>query len=242
MKLGKLSQIIQDRKSNLCVGLDIRQGDKLEIAKTIIDATSEFAAAYKPNRQFWLGHDLDTMQSLNRYIHSKGCFSIVDHKLSDIGSSSVEALKHAKSEGFDLITISPFPGNLASMLEEAKKIDIGLIGLIMMSNPQAKWMIESPYLEWAKLMGQNESNIVIGTTNHVTEEIIAAIADVFNSGLILAPGIGQQGGRVDLLVKYFGRRVLFNVSRGIEQAEDYELAAIKYSKLISEAFGTFNSV
>lgn len=236
MKLERLSEIMHDKNSNLCVGLDIKQGDKLEIAKTIIDATSELAAAYKPNRQFWLGCDNRTLQSLNRYIHDKGCFSIIDHKLSDIGSSSIEALKYSKSEGFDLITISPFPGNLESMLQEGRKIGIGLIGLIMMSNPQAKWMIESPYIEWAKLANQYESNIVIGTTNHVTVEIISSIAEVFQSGLVLAPGIGQQGGRVDLLVKYFGKRVLFNVSRGIGEADNYEKAAIKYSQLISQAF------
>ena len=106
----------------------------------------------------------------------------------------------------------------------------------MMSNPQAKWMIESPYIEWAKLASKYKSNIVIGTTKHVTEEIISSIAKVFRSGLILAPGIGQQGGQVDLLVKYFGKRVLFNVSRGIGEAENYEKAAIKYSRLISQAF------
>jgi orotidine-5'-phosphate decarboxylase len=232
VKLETLSGIINEKGSQLCIGLDIKKDDKLEIAKEIIDETAEFAVAYKPNRQFWLGHSIEVMRSLNHYIHKNGCFSIIDHKLSDIGSSSIEGLKYAKSEDFDLITVSPYPGNFDDLCKEALKIEIGIIGLIMMSNPEAKWMVNSPYLDWAKIADKYQANIVVGTTNHVTEDIIESIANEFKSGLVLAPGIGAQGGKIGSLVKYFGERVLFNVSRGISEASNYQIAAKNYFDLI----------
>ncbi|MHA2031179.1 MAG: orotidine 5'-phosphate decarboxylase / HUMPS family protein [Candidatus Kariarchaeaceae archaeon] len=231
---------IDENRSQLCVGLDFREGDKLQLAKQVIDETAEYAVAYKPNRQFWLGCNLSEMQELTRYIKKYNCVSIIDHKLSDIGSSSIEALKYSKKEGFDLITISPYPGNFEEMCKASKEIRIGLIVLIMMSNPQAKWMLTSPYLEWAEIADKYRTGIVIGTTNHVTNDVIESISNVYNSGIVLAPGLGAQGGRVDTLLKYFDKNILFNVSRGIIYAENYSLAARNYHNQIVEARKVLN--
>ncbi|OLS19599.1 MAG: Orotidine 5'-phosphate decarboxylase [Candidatus Heimdallarchaeota archaeon LC_2] len=231
---------IDENESQLCVGLDFREGNKLDLAKQVIEETAEYAVAYKPNRQFWLGYNLKEMQELTRYIKKYNCIAIIDHKLSDIGSSSVEALKYSKKEGFDLITISPYPGNFEEMCVASKEIGIGIIALIMMSNPQAKWMLNSPYLEWAKIANTHKTGIVIGTTNHVTKDIISSISEVFNSGIVLAPGLGTQGGKVDTLLKYFDKKIMFNVSRGIIYAKNYSIAAEGYNNQISEARKALN--
>ena len=231
---------IDENGSQLCVGLDFREGNKLDLAKQVIEETAEYAVAYKPNRQFWLGYNLSQMQELTRYIKKHNCISIIDHKLSDIGSSSIEALKHSEKEGFDLITISPYPGNFEEMCIASKEIGIGLIALIMMSNPQAEWMLKSPYLDWAKIANDHKTGIVIGTTNHVTEDIITSISEVYNSGIVLAPGLGSQGGKVDTLIKYFDKRILFNVSRGIIYSDNYALAAKDYHNQIFEAQKALN--
>ncbi len=232
MNRSKAIDIMREKNSQLCIGLDLTTDDKLNEAYTIIDATAEFAAAYKPNRQYWLGTSISEMQKLNDYIHKVGSFSIIDHKLSDIGSSNIVALMHAKEEGFDFITVSPFPGNLLETSEFAHSIDLGIITLVVMSNPGAKWMLEhEQYLKWASDAEVYSDGIVIGTTNHVTSDVIKKIAELFN-GFVLAPGLGKQGGTPDELLSIMGDRVLFNVSRGITQAENYYKAARMYYSLI----------
>ena len=112
----------------------------------------------------------------------------------------------------------------------------------MMSNPQANWMLTGPYLEWAKIANKYRTGIVIGTTNHVTEDIIRSISDVYKSGVVLAPGLGPQGGKIDTLFKYFGKNVLFNVSRGIIYADNYSVAAKNYHNQIVSARNNINSI
>ncbi|MCE7737314.1 MAG: hypothetical protein GPJ54_20665, partial [Candidatus Heimdallarchaeota archaeon] len=50
-------QVMRDKGSQLCIGLDLRvpDEDKVNIALDIIDQTHDLTSAYKPNRQYWLG-------------------------------------------------------------------------------------------------------------------------------------------------------------------------------------------
>lgn len=237
MNSQKYLNLIKENKSNLCIGLDLRvsRDHKLDTAMEIIEETSDYASAYKPNRQFWLDVNHSEIKQLNKKIENVGCFSIIDHKLSDIGSSNTVALLTSKQEGFDLITVSPFPGNLRSTSREAEKIGIDIISLVVMSNKEASWMIKTNmYEEWAKEANSWAAGMVIGTTNHISGNIIERIAKESPKPFVLAPGLGHQGGRITEIVKNFGEKSLFNVSRGISMSQNYKKAAKKFHQKINQ--------
>ncbi|HDM22343.1 MAG TPA: hypothetical protein ENG20_00975, partial [Methanomicrobia archaeon] len=91
-----LQELIDDKKSRLCVGLDpAPQGmrknhttDKriLDFCLEIVEETSEHAVLYKPNLQYIMPLSRREMVELNKKIHENDALSILDLKLSDIGS------------------------------------------------------------------------------------------------------------------------------------------------------------
>ena len=228
--------LMEKNNSQLCIGLDLnlKHEDRLSSALEIIDLTHDLAAAFKPNRQFWLGFTLEDMRELNSRIKKYNCFSIIDHKLSDIGSSNTMALQRSKDEGFDMITVSPFPGNLISTCEVARNIGIGVIALVVMSNPEAKWMIDKNFIEWVKDAELVADGIVVGTTNHITSDIIEKISKIASSPIVLAPGLGHQKGKISAIHRFFKNRALYNVSRGISESKDKRAAAENFYQQISE--------
>ena len=75
MKIKKLENQIREKKSFLCIGLDIdldripshlkgEQDPIFSFAKEIIDSTNKFAIAYKPNIAFFEAHGLSGWESL----------------------------------------------------------------------------------------------------------------------------------------------------------------------------------
>jgi len=233
--MAAIPELLKESESPLCIGLDPRvsMDRRLAFSKRIVDLTADYAIAYKPNIQFWHGSSASDLRSLTGLIHDHGLPVIADLKISDIGSSNRAALENMKSLGFDYVTHSPFPGNLSETSETAEEVGIGIITLVVMSNPQAKWMVESGmYLTWAKEVEQYAAGAVLGTTNHVTTEVLQELAKIMKSPFILAPGIGSQGGQTNTLSELFPKRVIFNVSRGINQADDPKAAAKSYYELI----------
>ena len=226
---------MENKKSQLCIGLDLRipHIERLEKAIEIIEATGDLAIAYKPNRQFWLGFSLDEMKTLTTAIKKQNCYAIIDHKLSDIGSTNDAALEWASLEGFDLMTISPYPGNISASGESAKKFGLGLIYLLLMSNPEAEWMINSPIESWAREMETYSSGIVLGLSNFSEKKLLLRIKELLPTPFILAPGLGAQGGDHKLLEDIFGKRVMYTVSRGISQADNIREAAERYYNITS---------
>ena len=107
MKKQELTELIFNKKSVLCVGLD-SEFEKLplhikndydkedaifEFNKAIIDATIEFAVAFKTNLAFYEAMGVHGLIALNKtvaYIRSlnKPIFIIADAKRADIGNTS----------------------------------------------------------------------------------------------------------------------------------------------------------
>ena len=87
MKIENLINQIKQKKSFLCVGLDVDL-DKLpkhlhkhedpifEFSRAIIDSTSPFAIAYKPNLAFFESYGLKGWNSLEKIINYINNFSI----------------------------------------------------------------------------------------------------------------------------------------------------------------------
>ncbi len=102
MTRQQLFQLIQKKKSFLCVGLDsdyskipdfLKEFDDpvFEFNKRIIQETHEFTIAYKPNLAFYESLGTKGWQSLEKtieFLKKFDVFTIADAKRGDIGNTS----------------------------------------------------------------------------------------------------------------------------------------------------------
>lgn len=233
-----ISSLVSAKDSQLCIGIDpptsIPLDERIHFALEIIDETWDLAVAYKLNRQFFIGSTIQEMQAITERIHRHPTLAIMDHKLSDIGSSNQGALHWISKEHFDMVTISPFPGNVEETASFAKSLGLETILLTLMSNPEASYMIEgtpAPYERFAKQAQENCSGMVVGSTGHITKTHLNKIRILAPDPFVLAPGLGHQGGSVEDLKEVFGPKVIFSVSRGIVAAKNRRDAAEEFRTL-----------
>ncbi|MBN2746569.1 MAG: orotidine-5'-phosphate decarboxylase [Bacteroidales bacterium] len=123
-----LFNLIKQKKSYLCVGLDsdidkipahLKSADDpvFEFNKAIIDATLPYTVAYKPNLAFYECRGVEGWQSLEKTIKylnqfSDQVFTIADAKRGDIGNTSkMYAKAFFENMNFDSITVSPYMGS-----------------------------------------------------------------------------------------------------------------------------------
>ena len=148
--IKKYLDISKEKNSILCVGIDpatpsqrskniIPTEDRLEFMRNIVSDVAPYASVIKMNRQYLIGLTIDEIRAINIHIHQSNMLSIVDHKLSDIGSSNTSAIFWIKEESFDAFTFSPFAGNVLEATEYAHKKDLGIFVLTLMSNPEAEY-------------------------------------------------------------------------------------------------------
>ena len=121
MTRRELFEQIKKKKSYLCVGLDtdiskipkhlLSYDDPVfEFNKQIIDATKDYAIAYKPNLAFYEALGPKGLQSLEKTVKHipENCFKIADAKRGDIGNTS--ALYQRRRFG-----LSDLPGRLRAV-------------------------------------------------------------------------------------------------------------------------------
>ena len=156
---------VEQKNSVLCAGLDPAEfemgrgeeglpesvkdsQDKLSWGIHYLEAVAPYCAAAKANIQYWKGEgDMESLAVLVECAKEIGLVVIDDSKLADIGSTNDAGLNHAKQKGFDAVTLAPFAGNMKEAAEQAKKRDIGLISMCLMSNPE----YESVKNQWVHL-------------------------------------------------------------------------------------------
>ncbi len=255
--LEKWSDAVENKNSVLCAGLDpaefeMGRGEdglpkgafKLNWSLRYLEAVAPFAAAIKPNVQYWKdSNDMDSLMTIVERAHDLGLVVIDDSKLADIGDTNDAGIYHAKKKGFDAVTLAPFAGNMEEAVKQAKKRDIGIITMCLMSNPdyereKNQWIevdendyhrpdvvhignqtVVRKYIQLAhaaRAFGLD--GIVIGAPsakNHIQEEEIAkARSYAGNELLVLVPGLGKQEGEVQSLWKYFDAdKAIINVGR-----------------------------
>ncbi len=242
----------KEKNSILCVGLDVilqnvmaegREEALIESCLDLVEKTSDYACAYKPNSQFIL-FDLNIkhLQKLNKKIHKEGCITILDHKLGDIGASNHSALYWIKEAGFDSFTFSPFAGNILETTTEAHRKDLGVFVLTLMSNPESAWVQKDSlrngvplYLEIAEKVKESRSDgVVVGATDNASIEDIKKIREkIGEDKIFLCPGVGAQGGDAEKIIKTAGENLLINVGRTIINDAHPTDAAKEYSKLFN---------
>jgi orotidine-5'-phosphate decarboxylase len=238
MNRRQLVEIIRQKKSCLCVGLDtdparipkafLKSPDPVfEFNKQIIDATKEHCVAYKINTAFYEvsgSKGWESMAKTVAYIPSTH-FSIADAKRGDIGNtSSLYARAFFETLNVDAVTVAPYMGedSVKPFLEYKDKWTI-LLGLT--SNSGAKdfelqrnggeYLYER-VLSTSSSWGTPENLMfVIGATQASWFERIRQLTP---DHFYLVPGVGVQGGSLqDTMGKAMNADVglLINVSRSI---------------------------
>lgn len=225
----KLTNRIAASGSNLCVGLDIRANAADDATKQqiiqIIEETSPFAAAYKPNAAYFEALGWQGLKMLGEVLKAipSDIPVVYDVKRGDIGETQGYYAKACFDQlGVDAVTLNPFMGR--DTLEPfLKYTDKGLYLLAVTSNPGAT-DIELQFTGSRQVFeivaemtkASEQAGLVVGLTN-ASGDVLTKIPDV----PLLIPGLGAQGGDLAAL-KGSGRKapLLVNVSRGITAASD----------------------
>lgn len=255
MTLQELVQHILSKKSYLCVGLDtdptlIPSSFKSEkdpvfaFNKAVIDATADYAVAYKPNIAFYeaLGpKGWESLQKTLEYI-PKEIFTIADAKRGDIGNT---ATKYAQTFfdpsfcglNFDSVTVAPYMGkdSVEPFLQFDEKWVIllaltsnpGSLDFQLMKDESGKTFYQhvlSKSQEW----GTKENLMfVVGATRSAYIQDVRKYAP---NNFLLVPGVGAQGGSLEEVSKFGMNKhvgLLVNSSRGIIYAGDDTYASAR---------------
>lgn len=235
---------IKAKRSFLCVGLDpdieklpqrfLELEDPIfEFNKFIIDSTSDYAVAYKPNLAFYEMHGAIGWSALVRTVNyiPKNCFKIADAKRGDIGNTSTYyARAFFEKLGFDAITVAPYMGADSVTPFTAFKNKWTIL-LALTSNQgafdfQTNTGLYKRVLEKSKEWGTAENMMyVVGATK---AEMLSAIREIVPEHFLLVPGVGAQGGSLKEVANYGLNAdigLLVNSSREIIFNENPSVAA-----------------
>ncbi len=260
MNKEELFHQIKTKNSYLCVGLDsdisklpahlLKEPDPIfTFNKQIIDATVDYAVAYKPNLAFYESQGARGWESLAKTMEylPKDVFTIADAKRGDIGNTSNHYAKAFFEQlNFDAITLSPYMGQDA-IAPYLKYEDKWAIILTLTSNESSKDFEQllvttdgdsinpEPHKLYEvvirkSLSWQSNERImyVVGATK--AEEFIS-IRKLIPDHFLLVPGVGAQGGSLQEVSRNGMNNhcgLLVNSSRGIifaSQEKDFATAA-----------------
>ncbi len=230
MNRPQLINVIKQKKSFLCIGLDT-DPDKIpvhlhkcddpvfEFNRQIIEATHDLTVAYKPNIAFYESLGLKGWESLEKTIRfldqfKKNIFTISDAKRGDIGNTSeryAAAFFGLPPNGlnFDSITVSPYMGN-DSVKPFLKFENKWAILLVLTSNGGAfdfqnrrfedGKMLFEEVLEKSKEWGTPDNLMYV--VGATKAEMLSTIRNIVPDSFLLVPGVGAQGGSLEEVSEY----------------------------------------
>lgn len=254
MTTEQLYEQIKQKKSFLCIGLDVDM-DKIpehlletkdpifEFNKAIIDATHDLCVSYKPNTAFYEAYGIKGWKSLEktiRYINEKypDIFTIADAKRGDIGNtSSMYAKAFFEDLKFDSVTVAPYMGkdSVEPFLAFSDKHTI----MLALTSNEGAFDFQTLKIEGRELYKQvietstewTNSHLLMYVVGATKAEYLSEIRKIVPNSFLLVPGVGAQGGSLEEVCKYGMNRhvgLLINSSRGIIYAskkEDFAQAA-----------------
>ena len=205
------------RDTRVCVGLDpdidsLPAGferspdDVLRFVTAIIEATAQFAAAFKPNSAFYEVLGPPGMEVLQAVIAAvpAGIPVILDAKRGDLGNTA----ERYASACFDVlgagaVTVSPYLGH-DSLEPFLRRADRGVFILCRTSNPGADDLQELNvgdrplYMEVARRCVEWNTNGNVGMVVGATRPNDLAAVRREGPGMpLLVPGVGAQGGDLE---------------------------------------------
>ncbi|MBO7073330.1 MAG: orotidine-5'-phosphate decarboxylase [Bacteroidales bacterium] len=239
---------IKAKKSFLCVGLDtdikkipqhlLNEEDPVfAFNKAIIDATSEYAVAYKPNTAFYEVYGAKGWASLEKTINyikenHPEIFVIADAKRGDIGNTSANyARAFFETLKADALTVAPYMG--VDSVEPFLGFDDKWVVLLALTsnkgskdfqylNAEGKELYKNVLMKSQEWADDNKMMYVVGATH---PEELGEIRQMLPNHFFLVPGVGAQGGDLQAVAKYgLNDQVglLVNSSRGIIYASNGE--------------------
>jgi len=241
MTTQQLHEQIQQKKSFLCVGLDVdlnkipqhlleTEDPIFEFNKAIIDATHDLCVSYKPNTAFYEAYGIKGWQALEKtinYINEKypDIFTIADAKRGDIGNtSSMYAKAFFEDLAFDSVTVAPYMGkdSVEPFLAFENKHTI----LLALTSNEGAFDFQTKTVDGKELYKsvletstkwKNAENLmyVVGATK---AEYLTGIRKIVPNAFLLVPGVGAQGGSLEEVCTYGMNKqvgLLINSSRGI---------------------------
>jgi len=262
MNRQELFEQIKKKKSYLCVGLDtdiekipkhlLKTDDPIfAFNKQIIDATKEFAVAYKPNIAFYESLGARGWESLRKTVEyiPKECFTIADAKRGDIGNTStLYARAFFKNLNFDSITVAPYMGedSVKPFLEfDGKWVillvhtsNIGSEDFQLLQTREGKFVYEEVIFASQLWTTADRMMYVVGATH---EEKVGAIRMLAPHHFFLVPGVGAQGGNMEHISKVGMNAqcgLIVNSARSIIYAsskENFAEAARKESRKLQQS-------
>jgi orotidine-5'-phosphate decarboxylase len=216
-----LFNLIIERKSFLCVGLD-PDPDKLpaclkgsadilfEFCSRIIDATRDLCVAYKPNLAFFEQYGADGWRSLERIVRhiGKGHLVIADAKRGDIGNTStMYARAFFETLGADAVTVAPymgrdsvtpflsFPGKWTVVLALTSNKGSEDFQMLRFTEGQSEgFLFEKVLKEVASWGTEDQLMFVVGATH---PGLFSAVRKIVPDHFLLVPGVGAQGGDLE---------------------------------------------
>ena len=246
--------------SMLCVGLDPdparlpahlagRPGAVLEFCREVVDATAQFACAFKPQiAYFAAARAEDQLEELVGHIRRAhpGKPVILDAKRGDIGATAEQYAREAfERYRADAVTVNPYMG-FDSLEPWLAWRDRGVILLCRTSNPGGSDLQaldvggERLFERVARLAAgpwntSGQLGLVVGAT---FPDELARVRAIAGDLPLLVPGIGAQGGDIEATVRAGGRRMIVNSSRGSRYAsggEDFAVAAAAVARATRDA-------
>lgn len=240
-----INQIFR-KKSFLCIGLDtdidkipkylIEFDDPIfEFNRSIIDATAEYAIAYKPNTAFYEVYGAKGWKSLDntiQYIKERypDIMVIADAKRGDIGNTSYNYAR-AFFDGLqaDAITVAPYMG-FDSIEPFLNFDDKWVILLALTSNKGStdfQYLNVNGHLLYEEILekvsswaSDDKMMFVVGATH---PEELDSIRKLLPDYFFLVPGVGAQGGEFTAVAKYGLNKdcgLIVNSSRSIIYASN----------------------
>lgn len=267
MTTQELIAQIEEKKSFLCIGLDVdlkkipsfllgKEDPIFEFNKAIIDATHHLCVAYKPNTAFYEAYGLKGWKSLEKtinYLNEKHpeIFTIADAKRGDIGNTSTMYAKAFLEDlAFDSVTVAPYMGkdSVEPFLAFKNKHTI----LLALTSNAGAFDFQTKKIDDTELYKhvletskswENSENLmyVVGATK---AKYFKQIRKIVKNSFLLVPGVGAQGGNLQDVCEYgLSENVglLINSSRGIIYAsrnEDFANEAAKKALELQKEMAT----
>lgn len=257
----KLINSINRTGSRLCIGLDTTaeklpgnlKGDPkriVEFNRAIIDATADFAAAYKVNFAFYEQYGVSGMRMLEETMKAipEDTFTVADAKRGDIGNTSeAYAVSVFEHFGADSVTVSPYMGvdSVEPFLKFSSKL-VFVLALTSNKGSQDFQRLEFDgkplymhVIEKSRSWAEDDTvGFVVGATH---PDDLLQIRSAAPMNALLIPGVGTQGGDANATLAANGKApAIINVSRDIifagkdaNYAKDVRAKAEYYHKLLS---------
>lgn len=231
-----INRSLRERHSNLILALDLPPDEPrhlLSQSMKTLKKASPHICAVKINHHLVLPLGLfDGVQKMVQFAHDQGLPTIMDCKINDIGSTNRAIAEYYYKAGFDAVTANPLVGwdeGLQPVFEVARQMDKGIILLVYMSHKGAeegygqtvldlktKKQVSQYRVFAEKALAWNADGAVVGAT--YPDKIREVHAILGNNVPIYSPGVGVQGGDVDLAMRAGARYLI--VGRTVMLATD----------------------